>query len=122
LVELYYAGRMVVSVTYTRFLFNPGDIQQVLSQDPRRIRYELVISGSDMAQTGQVIIGTSTAIDDGTAQVYSYNAGVTIQIERDFRSDMEGVCLPLFCEDGAGGTFISVRETFLTPLPIDEEP
>ena len=122
LVELYYQGRMVVQVREndpgTLVLFTPV---QILRQDPRRTRYEIIIANGGNT-TLEVQIGSLQSINNTNYGTYSIAAGDTLVIIRDFRSDLEGVCLEQFAMATVGNAVVTTREDFLTPLPADEVP
>ena len=93
----------------------------LMTQDPRRIRYEIILANTSGASV-QFILGTQAAVVSGNVAEYSVMPGDTLIIERNFRSDMEGVVLDQMLQAVSGVITPSVRETILTPLPVDEEP
>jgi hypothetical protein len=121
LVELYYGARMVASVVESAFSFTAPQTMQILSPDPRRIRYEIII-GNNNAAPAQLTVGTPSADDGGNDQFYSLPDNETIIIERDFLTDLDCICLALQASCNSGACIVSVRETFLTPIPVDEMP
>lgn len=121
LVELYYGWRVVVSITETNPPVNDASTVQILQLDLRRIRYEIILANSGGGPIS-AFIATNPDLVNTVPQSYFVEAGDTVQIERDFLTDMEGVTLPLWCAIANNGLFVSVRETFLTPAPIDEVP
>lgn len=122
LVELYYQGRMVVNVAENELAINGNTQTNILQQDPRRIRYEIIITAENPASTTNINIGSPAAVTGSTCELYFLAANQNIVIIRDFRSDMEGVVLPIDILGSNPGTgiVVSTRETFLTPLPVDE--
>jgi hypothetical protein len=121
LVELYYGARMVVSVKES-FFTPTATWAQIMSQDARRIRYELILTNTDGGGNHNIRIGTPGTNDLGTAQSYFVAAQQSLVIQRSFEYDLEGVCLPLNALCNSGVITVSVRETFLTPPPVDEFP
>lgn len=126
LVELYYQGRMVVQVKSNQISISTGAPTQILQQDPRRIRYELIFEQFVPTASAAVDIGTPTEIAQSTSMEFILLGESNYTIIRDFRSDMEGVCIELSAQPsvltGAPSVTVSSRETFLTPLPVDELP
>jgi hypothetical protein len=123
LVELYYGRRMVVNVRQTAWSPTLGVPLEILQQDPRRIRYEIVIECTGTARI-YTDIGTQADQDSENTLEYQTQVGENTIIERNFLSDMEGVTLQqiaLFTSAGAGAPVVAVRETFLSPLPVDED-
>jgi hypothetical protein len=121
LVELYLAGRMVVTILEN--LTNTGAASPVvLLQNPSRIRYEVILGNNNVVGINGVEIASPAACDSGFGPTYFLNPGQTIVIQRDYQTDGEAVCLPLNCVPIHGVTMISTRETILTPLPVDESP
>lgn len=124
LVELYFGARMVVSLVEKSPTIAVGTTAVVLQQDPRRIRYELVLTSSFNGALS-VLVGSPASFEAGTAALYRAVTNGQIVIERDFLTDMEGVCLPVAIQPTAAEgspAIASTRETFLTPAPVDEFP
>jgi hypothetical protein len=121
LVELYYGARMVTDLVENYFpsVVNPIVI---LQQDPRRIRYEVIISYTTGPNPGAVVLGSPRTNAVGIGQTYWLNPGETIIVERDFLTDLDAVTIELDNLGGTPGIVISTRETFLTPTPVDEGP
>lgn len=126
LVELYYQGRMVVRVVCTNYSLPSGSVVKILQQNMTRIRYELIFENIVAASVSLVDIGSIPEISAGNSQEFVLTNQANFMLTRDFRSDMEGVCLELNAtagtQSGAPNVFVGVRETFLTPLPMDELP
>lgn len=121
-VAQYYGWPMVVSITETAFAASSTPYL-ILKQDPRRIRYEIWINNFNDIVGTPIAIGSPAAIDSGNAATISAVAlTANIPIVRDFLSDLEAVCLPVMVHDPEGTNIFSVRETFLTPAPVDEVP
>jgi hypothetical protein len=121
LVQLYYGARMVASLVEN----NPGigaTAVTVIAPDPRRIRYEVILANNDPANHIQFQIGSYGSINAGTAQIYNVEPGASLTIERDFFTDLDAVCLALEATVSAGSGVLCTRETFLTPIPVDETP
>lgn len=125
LVELYFAGRMVADIIEATFVVSSSVPARVLNQDPRRISYELYFC----AQSG----GTFWTIQLGRTFDQALTAsGIVLRsappnvnfIKRNFFEDLDAVCLPVWAMSASGSeiTQLSVRETRLTPVPVDEEP
>jgi hypothetical protein len=121
LVELYYGARMVVSITENSNNLSNAAPQQILGQDPRRIRYEIIVTNAGAA----AIVFWLNASQDAVANIasqYTVGAGRSIVIERDFLTDLDAVTVPVWGQANSGGLTVSTRETFLTPAPVDEGP
>jgi hypothetical protein len=121
LVELYYGARMVTSIVETQVTLTT-DPKTILTADPRRIKYEIVMSNRDALNPASWVIGRPGSVGAATGQAYSIPPGATLVVERDFLTDMESVCLALEATVQGNTTDFSVRETFLTPIPVDEMP
>jgi hypothetical protein len=119
LVAMYYGRRMVVDLRETFFSNLSGGITQLLKQDPSRIRYELTIMNAQVV-VGDLAIGTGKAIQAGQGTEIIVTPHSTYPIVRDWLGDLEGVCLEVVADVFGGNMNISVRETFLTPAPVDE--
>jgi hypothetical protein len=128
LVELYYGVRMIAAIKESSFIVEDGDTVQVLQPDPRRIRYEIAFFASAPVGESIAYLGTPQAMDSSTAEVVLSGVvpaggtlGVYNRIERSFLSDLDLVTLPQMVRSVGFGVDVTVRETFLTPLPTDEE-
>lgn len=119
LVQLYYGVRMVAAITEGFFNQSANVQASLIQQDPRRIRYELIMSNGDV--TDQVFtIGTPSSFQAGNAQTYSVKPGATLIVERTFLSDFDAVTIGLDATVSSSSCNLNTRETFLTPLPADE--
>lgn len=122
LVELLYGVPMVTSVTAAWFgVGSVAGVTQILLQDSRRIRYELVFLNSGLLPDDCIFNHNGDFTATAYQEVY-LSAGSVFIIERDFRSDLDAVTLPLFVLGPGSNIAIGVRETFLTPAPVDEIP
>ena len=121
LVELYYGARMVVTIKESYFSAVTS-LKQVLGPDSRRIRYEIVIGNASNAAPFTCFVGSPASMDSLTAAFYHGAIASTLVIDRSFLTDMEAVCLPISVRPNLGSLDIGVRETFLTPAPVDEFP
>jgi hypothetical protein len=122
LVQLYYGARMVAVPKEQLIFLSTLDLAvAVLGQDPRRISYEIVVTGGAGA-SGLFYVGTKTEMDTNAAAVYRFVANVSTTIKRDFFTQLDAVCLPLFVRAGIVPIEVFVREIILTPSPIDEGP
>lgn len=121
LVELYYGVRMVTDVKETVISFDGGLSAQILNQDPRRIRYEIVLANEDVA-TQEFDLSSITGGSNNLVTAYSVAPGSTLVIERSFLSDLDSVTKQVWCAISVNTQLVSVRETFLTPAPVDEIP
>jgi hypothetical protein len=119
LVQLYYGVRMVASIIEGQPFFTPNLPKQILQQDPRRIRYEIILANSDAA-TQIAGLGSTDDIAFNTGQLYQVAPGASMVIERSFLSDLDAVTIPLSAFVTSANLVISTRETYLTPLPADE--
>jgi hypothetical protein len=119
LATLYYGFPMVGVPRETLFFLTTTAVTLILGQDPRRIKYEIVLAN----QTGGnliVYIGSQSQMDVAKAAVYIVPTGGTLSIKRSFLTDLDSVCLPLLARLPGGSMEISVREIILTPAPADE--
>ena len=119
LVQLYYGVRMVAATRESTPGFQPNVTGDLVPVDPRRIRYEISIQNYDAAPQFAGV-GTQQAFAYNKEMQYNVPAGNTIQIERDFLSDLDAVTEGLQFVLGNDNMSINIRETFLTPLPADE--
>lgn len=124
LVELYYGVRMIAQIKESLFNIAPGVMTQILTSDPRRIRYEINVSFDDVTSDTAVAIGTPQSFDTGTVQAYQLATGSALapfagmfRVERSFLNDLDAVTLPLNCQTASSPCTVTVRETFLTPVP-----
>jgi len=69
-----------------------------------------------------MFIGSPTAIQNGTALSFVLDYYWQLLLVRDFRTDLDAVVLPLMVSDPQGFVTVGVRETLLTPAPVDEVP
>lgn len=122
LVQLYYGARLVVSVTQTFPNYDgvTSTPQKLLSQDPRRIRYEIWMNGG--SSTATVEMGALKDFDTGQTMEALFLAGNTFRIERNFLTDLDAVTNELYAQGGGATLDVTIRETFLTTAPIDEGP
>lgn len=101
-------------------------ITQIVKPDPRRIRYEIVLS--EISGAGSILVGLSQAnktvgIFGQLAMLYALPASGSQTITRDYRTDGDNVTAAVFAlvtVGGGGAGAISVRETLLATLPVDE--
>lgn len=121
LVQLFYGVPMVASVIYSQVGIDASSVAPILSADPRRIKYEIILTNVG-ATTDQILIGAPSAIDLDSGLFIGAPAGESYTIKRDFFIDLDSVCLPLSALAGANNWAVSIRETFLTPAPVDEIP
>lgn len=113
---------MVVTIKETAFEASSSPYL-ILQQDPRRIRYEIFLNPANLVTPAVMYIGSPAAIDSDNAIGIELESLVSsIPIVRDFRSDLEAVCLPVMVSDPSAQMLVSVRETLLTPAPVDEVP
>lgn len=121
LVQLFYGLPMVANEIYSNVQIPAGSSAPILSADPRRIKYEIVLTNLG-ATTDLIEIGTPSALDLHQALIVGVAAGESYTIKRDFFTDLDSVCLPLSALTGTNLWVVSIRETFLTPAPVDEIP
>lgn len=124
LVELYFGWRMVAAVTETLNGLNTDVAGLLLSQDSRRIRYEINMANPDPANP--LSVGLASTLDgvDNNPQIYQIPPSSTLVVKRSFLTDLDAVTWSVFMKAvQASDLFeISTRETFLTPAPVDELP
>lgn len=121
LVENDQEARVAVSIIENAFSLADGLTHQILKLDPRRIRYEIVLSNGGNA-TDFLLVGSKTPVDLGNALEYKLLAGTTAVIVRDFKTDLDAVVIDVWAANNQQPFTVTVRETFLTPLPVDETP
>jgi hypothetical protein len=119
LVELYYGARMVTATRHKTILFSASVQAQILTVDPRRIGFNLVLGNEGAASILISISDTQTDIANN-ALLYDVPVGGSILVNRSFLSDLDSVSSELWMLCGDTNLDVSVRETFLTPLPEDE--
>lgn len=121
LVQLFYGLPMVANVIDTFIQLQAATSTPILGNDPRRIKYEIILTNNGDV-TDQIGIGTAADISNAAALVIGVAAGESYTIKRDFFTDLDSVCIGLSAIAGANNWFASIRETFLTPAPVDEIP
>ena len=121
LVELYYGWRIVTFAVETKYLPGAATLVQILQQDTRRIKYEIILNNESNAGD-DIQIGTPDAIAAGTSWDISIAPADSYTINRSFLTDLDAVVQPLWAEGDLGNIACYVRETFLTPSPVDEVP
>lgn len=97
----------------------------VLNLDVRRIKYEISISEISGTNPVAVQLATIDPLSNVTFEMVTLDAAATLIIERTWEKDADAVCLGVIAAQSTavvlgGSASISVRETFLTPLPADE--
>ena len=123
LVELYYRGRMAVQVIENTPSIGDADGTLLFTQDPRRIRYEIILVNISTTTPSLVQIGSRVGQQSGAAPFYFVAPSGNLIITRNFRTDMEGVTLEQILSLTSGPSpSARTRVTILTPLPVDEEP
>lgn len=127
LVELYYGVRMIAQVKESAFFLDAGSTSIILQPDPRRIRYEIAFSSLNVTTTSFIWLGTPQAMDTNSAELVQAVNGTALapvsgftRIQRNFLSDLDTVTLPQAVRSSNFECDVTVRETFLTPLPTDE--
>lgn len=119
LIELYFGTQMVTDILEVEW----GNIftnTQILRPDPRRIKYEIVMSNLDNAIFASIALGTTGAVDGTAPALYSLAPGQTIVVERTFFADLDAVTLPVWAFASAGQVFVSTREVFLSPASQEQ--
>lgn len=127
LVELYYGVRMISSLVENVTNVDVGALVQIMQPDPRRIRYEIVVSWQDATTDVAFEIGTPSGVDLSRGESFFPASGSALapvsgfmRIERAFLADLDAVTLAQVLQNGGSPVTVSTRETFLTPLPTDE--
>lgn len=121
LVQLYYGARMVAVAKYN-FINVDTTGEMVLNQDPRRLSYEIVVTNNKATFINVFEGATLDAVLNTTGIFYLVPPHSSIVIKRDFFTDLDAVCSPVFMLGPNTDCFVSTRETFLTPIPVDETP
>lgn len=119
LVELYFGIAMVTDLREaTVNLATPP--RQLMQADPRRIAYEIIMGNRSGTNFTAFSVGTPRAFESGFPQTYFLAPGQTIIVERNFFTDLDSVTLELQATNADGNGMVTVRETFLTPLPVGD--
>jgi hypothetical protein len=121
LVELYYGARMVVQVLENAIIPTANVQGQLLGQDIRRLKYEIVVANTD-AVAHFFEVGSPASMDIGTNTEYFLAANTSFTIERSFLTELEGVTLELAYFTDSALVQIGTRALILTPAPVDEVP
>jgi hypothetical protein len=121
LVELYFGARMVANSKTTRYPASATPYL-ILGADPRRISYEIFWNGIAFTAATSIYLGTPAQIDDGSAPDITSQIISSVGIRRDFFTELDSVVQPQMISDASGTMLFSVREIYLTPIPIDETP
>jgi hypothetical protein len=121
LVQLYYGARLVASVIENTFALATNAQQLLFGQDPRRIKYEIIVQNLQTT-AADIEMGTPSADDASTDQFYAILPGNSLVVSRDFLTDLDSVCLAIELFNNGVPVIVSTRETFLTPAPVDEGP
>lgn len=121
LVELYFGWRLVASVIEKSNNLDNTKPQLILGQDPRRIRYEIIVTNPDATAHNCYLDASPDAVTN-IASEYAIAPHSSLIIERTFLSDLDAVTMPVWGQAGAAGLSVATRETFLTPAPVDEVP
>lgn len=121
LVELYYGWRMVTDIIETDNQLDSGVTGPLLQQDPRRIAYDIIMT--NYAGTNlEVNFGKTFDLANTAAENYVVGPNSTVVVSKNFLTDLDAVTLPVFINSTGTGFQISTRETFLTPVGVDELP
>jgi hypothetical protein len=121
LVALYYGAYMVMVPKETLYVVGTTAPTQILSQDPRRIKYEIAVT----PQTAPDDISIATSLDASQnflGMDYEVPDTTVLIIERSFLSDGDSVTLPLWAMGDTTSWSVTVREIFLSTAPVDETP
>jgi hypothetical protein len=125
LVTLYYGVPMVMSLFESSIQVAAFTPKLLVGQDPRRISYEITLACSDVvthfAQIGSSLDSLTNSVPPIGAQ-YQVPPGASIVIERNFLTDGDSICLPVWFQADGMAVLASIRAVFLTPAPIDEVP
>lgn len=119
LVQLYYGVRMVAAIIENQPLFAVSAPAELLTKDPRRIRYEIVIA-NQTASAITVQVGTQAQVQNQNGPFYQLAPNATQVIDRNFLTDLDAVTDNVWIFANVADYACSTRETFLTPLPADE--
>lgn len=121
LVTLYYGFPIVTDVREMLAFGLANGSGLLLQPDPRRIRYEIWISNSDVNELFTTLAKSLDGLAS-TRQEIITNSFNTTFIQRTFLTDMDAVTLPVYYATTGNNWQIATRETFLTPAPVDEVP
>lgn len=120
LVELHFGRRVQMRTRFTQINPTVNTARMLIGNDPRRIRYELVIS-STQAVTQQALTGTQAALQAGAGEAFELTLSLlNVLIVRDFTTDGDAVTEEVWVQSNNANALFSCRETLLTPLPVDE--
>jgi hypothetical protein len=121
LVELYYGARMVANLI-ENVIGSPTASAPILGPDPRRIKYEIILANQSATVGDVVFLASVGGADTPNPQAYAVPPAGTIIVKRDFFTDLDAVTAAIFGLEQNGTVLITTRETYLTPVPIDELP
>jgi hypothetical protein len=121
LVQLYYGVRMVTNLIENEGGFFDTQPVQIISLDPRRIAYDIVMENFGDAND-VALVSTIGGLDPPVQAHYGIFPGATQVISRSFLTNLDAVTMPVFACSVNGNIRFDTREVFLTPLPIDEPP
>jgi hypothetical protein len=93
---------------------------QIMSKNPSRIRYEVVIANIAGAANTALRVGSQIAVQSGGGLKLSFQNNGVFYLVRDFKTDGDMVTAELWANAPTLTSNVSVRETILTPLPVDE--
>lgn len=125
LATLYYGAVMVADEKYSSFTLAANSTTNILSADPRRIEYEIVLSLNSSTGSANVQVGPRSQIEAGNVGTIALWPTENLQINRSFREELDLVSKGLSVNVASSATasvFAFVREVFLSPAPSDEIP
>src|ERR1700723_1909123 len=118
LVELYYGARLVTDTRESQYAGDINVFAQLIPADQRRIKYEIVMSNTDAAlQTA--ILTSPRGADAGQGQQWNLGPNAIAEKDRSFLTDGDAVTAAVFVMISSFNLQVTVRETFLTPAPVD---
>lgn len=121
LVELYLAGRMAVRTQYTPFIDLGTAPVKIASFNAARIAIEIVIANTALAHNA-ITVGPSLDFVANLWNPYQFASYGFAVITRDYQRDLDGVVEEVWAQANTINSTAVVRETILTPLPVDETP
>ena len=121
LVELYYGMRIVTRSVWSSPTNVTGQTNLLLNQDSRRIRYEILMANFDGTFL-DVSMGPTREFAASNAFKYVVPGQSSMVVERNFITDGDAVTEAVYAFPNGNNFNISLRETILTPAPVDEVP
>ena len=122
---LYYGAPMVADEKYSAFTLTANTTTAILTGNPRRIQYEIVLSLNSATGSAIIQIAPRPVIEAGLAGNIALWSTENLTISRSFREEIDLVAKGLAVNVASSATasvYAFVREVLLSPAPVDEIP